>query len=166
MLFAFGVPVAHAQNLDIVEGQAQFKTTIYTHADAMQVKAGGKGYVVLFENGSVSQCDGLGYSYDIALIENPDEVGAACVLTQIGVLDTCSGETSAVGIIDVDEIPEGTTNYAICYFNGPVKNYQNFSSKGGECDLYDAGDIWIGISKNAILKFKEKDLANKIKCTP
>jgi len=164
-LFAFGVPVAHAQNLDRIMGQAQFKTSIYTHAPVAKVTEGGKGYVMLFENGFASICSVLGFSYDIVLIENPDQVGAACALTLIGFLDTCSGETSAVGFIGVDEIPESSTNYAECFFNGPVTNFQKFSSKGGECDLYDAGDNWIGISKKATMKFKEKNLAKKVKCT-
>ena len=163
LLFAFGVPVAHAQNFEI-DGKGQLQTTIYTH-DVQHVKAKGKGYVMLSENGLASECDGLGYSYDIVVIENPDEEGVACDTFLLGYLDTCSGEQSAVATLAVDEIPDGTTNYALCYFNGPVKNGAKFDSKGGECDLYDAGDTWIGISKNAGFKLKEKNLENKIKCT-
>ena len=165
LLFAFGVPVAHAQNFHLSMGQALFKTSVYTHAPVAKVTGKGKGYVMLFENGFVSVCSLLGFSYDIVLIENPDQVGVACMLTQIGLLDTCGGETSAVGFIILGEIPEGSTNYVECFLNGPITNFQKFSSKGGECDLYDVGDDWIGISKIAMLKFKEKNLAKEIKCT-
>lgn len=164
LLFAFGVPVAHGQDFEI-DGRAQFNTKIYTHADVEEVKAGGKGYVMLFGNTEDSLCDGAGFSYDIVLIENADQEGVACVLTLLGFLDTCSGEESAVGIIRVDEIPEDSTNYADCFFNGAVDNGQTFSSKGAECDLYDVDENWIGISKNAKFKLKEKNLEDKIKCT-
>jgi hypothetical protein len=165
LLCILSVPAAHAQNFEI-DGGAKFKTKIYTNANVEEVKAGGKGYVMLFENGFVSECDGFGFSYDIVLIENADQEGAACILTLLGFLDTCAGEQSAVGTIAVGGIPEETTNYALCFFNGPVDNGQTFSSKGGECDLYDIGDNWIGISKLAKFKLKEKNLEDKIKCVP
>ena len=162
LIFAFGVPVAHAQNFEI-DGQGQFKATMYTH-DVQLVKAKGKGYVMLFENGELSLCDGLGYSYDILFIENADQEGVGCVIITLGFLDTCSGEASAVGIIRVVD-PEGSGDYALCWFNGPLKDLKTFGSKGGECDLYDLADNWIGISKTAGFKIKQKDLENKIKCT-
>lgn len=162
LLFAFGLPVAHAQDFEI-EGQAQFKAKMYTH-DVQLVQAKGKGYVAFVHNPFFdSDCDGLGFDYDVWFIDNPNAVGQDCDLYWLGYIDTCSGEASAVGFIAVED-PEGSGDTALCYFNGPVKNLKTFGSKGGECDLYNGGN-WIGISKTAGFKIKQKDLTKKVKCT-
>ena len=167
LLFAFAVPVAHGQagGFDIA-GQGKFKVKGYTNAGVQTFSGGGKGLVVLFENAGVSMCDGAGFSYDVVVIDNYDEEGAPCDLIQIGILDTCLGEESAVGFLIVDEIPDGTTNYVECYFNGPVNNLTKFGSKAGYCDLYDAGDNWLGLSKTAKFSVKEKNIDKKVKCIP
>jgi hypothetical protein len=162
LLFAFDVPVARAQDVAGL-GQGKVKTVMYTHT-VQQVKAQGTGYVQLIYNESFfSECDGLGYDYDIWVFDNPDEAQQTCQLYWIGYIDTCLGEQSAVGAMGQD-IEDGSGRYAVCYFNGLVKDFKTFSSKGGECDLYDASDNWIGISKNAKLKIKQKNLTKKIKC--
>jgi hypothetical protein len=165
LVFAFGLPVAHSQALDGLEAQVQASLKWVTFVDQQNLGDKGKAPALLFENGGTSECDGAGFSYDLVIIENYDAEGEDCNLVQIGVLDTCEGEESAVADVEVDNTPIDTTNYAFIWATGPVKKFSDFSSKAGESDLFDETDTWIGIAKKAQLKLKEKALdKQKIMC--